>query len=282
MTLSKKLAKASLLPVLLIGSATPAHALQTLEARDGVAVEAIMSIKEPTRIRIDGAPITHVFGNIYSSSCGAAAPTATAPHGGTPGVPAVTTPAVNAAGEVVIECDPDKGEIYIRPVPAIDKKPVNLFVSSAHGTYTLLLRPADTPADTILIRDRSVRAAAADSGHARAIDGTGAEGASRHIRSLKAMLLGMTAPQPPGDLQVQSFDRTVDLWREARFTLRQVYTGRGLVGEIYELQNVSNDDMVLAEQEFDRESGGVLGVAIEHHNLRPGDATHVYVLRRGD
>ena len=53
--------------------AGPAHALQVVEGRDGVAVEAILSIKEPTRIRIDGAPITDVFGNIYSSSCGVAA-----------------------------------------------------------------------------------------------------------------------------------------------------------------------------------------------------------------
>ena len=38
-------------------TAVPAHALQIGEASDGVSVEAIVSIKEPTRIRIDGAPI---------------------------------------------------------------------------------------------------------------------------------------------------------------------------------------------------------------------------------
>ena len=54
-------------------SGTPAHALQMIEARDGVAVEAILSIKEPTRIRIEGAPITDVFGNIHSSNCGGTA-----------------------------------------------------------------------------------------------------------------------------------------------------------------------------------------------------------------
>ena len=31
-----------------------ARALQVLDARDGVAIEAILSIKEPTRIRIEG------------------------------------------------------------------------------------------------------------------------------------------------------------------------------------------------------------------------------------
>ena len=43
--------------------------------------------------------------------------------------------------------------------------------------------------------------------------------------------------------------------------------------------------MVLAEQEFDRPDsragGEISGIAIEHHNLRPGETTSVYVIRRG-
>ncbi len=39
--------------------------------------------------------------------------------------------------------------------------------------------------------------------------------------------------------------------------------------------------MVLAEQEFDRERGDVVGVSVENHNLRPGESTTVYVIRRG-
>jgi conjugal transfer pilus assembly protein TraK len=92
-------------------AATPALALQTVEARDGVAVEAILSIKEATRIRIDGAPITDVFGNIHSSNCGAATQSLTSPSTG------IATPPVNPAGEIVLECDREKGEIYVRPCP---------------------------------------------------------------------------------------------------------------------------------------------------------------------
>src|SRR5258706_16237342 len=95
---------------LLLASAS-AHALQPIEARDGVSVEAIVSIKEATRIRIDGAPITDVFGNIYSSNCGATPSVATSAG---PMVP--TGPAINPSGEIVLECDRDKGEIYVRPV----------------------------------------------------------------------------------------------------------------------------------------------------------------------
>ena len=59
-----------LLPLPLLASA-PALALQVVEARDGVAADAVLSNREPTRIRIEGAAITDVFGNIHSSNCAA-------------------------------------------------------------------------------------------------------------------------------------------------------------------------------------------------------------------
>ncbi|MCK7499558.1 MAG: type-F conjugative transfer system secretin TraK [Comamonadaceae bacterium] len=61
----------------------------------------------------------------------------------------------------------------------------------------------------------------------------------------------------------------------------RLYEGRGLIGEKYLLTNVSAAPMVLAEQEFDREDGDVVAVAIENHNLRPGESTSVYVIRLG-
>ena len=256
-------------------TAVPAHALQIVEASDGVSVEAIVSIKEPTRIRIDGAPITAVFGNIHSSHCGAATAlpatpgmSSTAPGGG-------VSSAINPAGEVVLECDRDKGEIYVRPV-GDSVKPINLFVSSASTTYTLLLRRADTPADTIVIRDKTPRAL-------KPATAAQVAGPSPNpVRAMKALLVAMASDRVPPDVRVEETHRSVPLWIEARFSLVRQYEGRGLIGEKYLLQNVSNAPMVLAEQEFDREAGGVAGVSIEQHNLRPGESTSVYVIRRGE
>ena len=262
-------------------SGTSAHALQTLEARDGVAVEAILSIKEPTRIRIEGAPITDVFGNIHSSNCGL---TGAATAGA-----AISTPVANPGGEIVLECDRDKGEIYIRPV-GDSAKPVNLFISSAQATYTLVLRRSDTPADTIVIRDKSLRPAAAGTGVPQSLQGmTGPSGPSgpsaNHIRAMKAMLVAMASDRVPPDIRVDEVNRPMQLWAEARFALMRRYEGRGLLGEKYLLQNVSQTVMVVAEQEFDRpdsKAGGqVVGVAVENHNLRPGESTNVFVIRRG-
>src|SRR5690349_20917526 len=93
-----------LLTLTLLISTTPAPALQTIEARDGVSVEASIALKEATRIKVDSERITEVFGNLYSSNCG--------------GVAAVNRDvgqplaAINPTGEIVLECDKDKGEIY--------------------------------------------------------------------------------------------------------------------------------------------------------------------------
>ena len=260
---------------LLVGAlASPsARALQVLDARDGVAIEAILSIKEPTRIRIEGAPITDVFGNIHSSNCGGAAV-------GPPGA-GIVAPAANPAGEIVLECDRDKGEIYIRPV-GDSSKPVNLFISSAQATYTLVLRRSDTPADTIVIRDKTPRQAARIG--RRAITGPLGPSAN-HVRAMKAMLVAMASDRVPADMRVDEVNRPIQLWAEARFSLMRRYEGRGLLGEKYLLQNISSAVMVLAEQEFDRDDstagGQVVGVAVENHNLRPGESTNVFVIRRG-
>ena len=248
----------------------PVHALQLVEARDGVSIEAIMSIKEPTRIRIEGAPIADVFGNIHSSNCGATPQTNTS-------APSPVIPAVNPSGEIVLECDRDKGEIYIRPV-GNSPKPVNLFVSTAGATYTLLLRRADVPADTIVIRDKTPRQLKSDA--AASLQGPAGRTAG-HVRVLKTMLVAMASDRVPPDVRVDEVNQPKPLWAEARLTLMRLYEGRGLIGEKYLLTNVSDAPMVLAEQEFDRAEGNVVAISIENLNLRPGDSTNIYIIRTG-
>jgi conjugal transfer pilus assembly protein TraK len=293
----------------LLLAAPAAHALQLIDAKDGVAVEAIVSIKEPTRIRIEGAAITDVFGSIYSSQCSTDAAGLTAMPPGPPVTPApnavgLNQGVINPAGEVMLECDRDKGEVYIRPV-GTSSKPINLFVASAQATYTLVLRRSDTPADTIVIRDRHMgdrhmgdrqigdrtnRDRLSDS-RADATTPSGALvhrplGPSAHpIRSMKALLVAMATDKPGPDVQVEEVGSTLRLWAESDFSLVRRYEMRELFGEKYLLRNISPAVMVLAEQEFDRPDGAmdgqVLGVAIENHNLRPGESTFVYVIRRG-
>ena len=254
-------------------TALPAQALQLVEASDGAAVEAILSIREPTRIRIEGASITDVFGNIHSSQCGIASALPASP--GMAPVGAGSSP-INPAGEIALTCDRDKGEIYVRPV-GDSAKPINFFVASANATYTLLLRRSDTPADTILIRDRTPKALK------HAISAQALAGPSpNQVRAMKALLVAMASDRVPPDIRVEETHGTLPLWNEARFSRVRQYDGRGLVGEKYLLQNISDLPMMLAEPEFDRAQGNVVGIAVEYHNLRPGESTSVYVIRRGE
>lgn len=271
-----------ILAITALANGLPAQALQMVEASDGVAAEAIVSLKEPTRLRIEGAAITDVFGNIHSSHCGA--PNAGAPPalpGATPGgaLSGHSAP-VNPAGDVIVACDRDKGEVYLRPV-GNGTRPINLFVSSATATYTLLLRRADTPADTIVIRDRTPRAL-----RPAGPESAPAGPAPNHVRTMKTLLVAMATDRLPSDIRVEETQRALRLWANTRFTLMRLYDGRGFVGEKYALQNTGAAPMVLAEQEFDRATspsgaGEIAGIAIEHHHLRPGESTSVYVLRRG-
>jgi conjugal transfer pilus assembly protein TraK len=267
MALARLLPTPCLLAALTAINLPPASALQRVEARDGVSVEAAIALHEPTRIKVDGGLISDVFGNIYSANCGVAGSGAVLPGG-------QVAPAINPAGEVVLECDKERGEIYVKPVGP-GSKPINLFVASGNATYTLILKRVDMPADTIVIVDRTLlHSFAATSGQIAGL-------APSHERALKGMLIAMAADEVPSELRVEEVNRPVELWTEARFTLVRAFEGRDLAGERYLLTNVCQDPMVLAEEEFDREGGDVVAVSIENHNLAPGESTSVFVIRDG-
>jgi len=251
--------------LLLAAASVNAGAAQRKEVRDGQAVEAIISEREVTRIRVENAKIAGVVGKIQSASGCANAPEPTVPAAPAPPQPNQT------AAEASITCDLSKGEIYLRAL-STGKKPINLFVSTERATYTLVLRKDDRPSDTIVLFDPSLpKAEEIASGFRPKQAG--------HVKGIKAMLRAMLASRTPDDVVAEDVSVPLRLWQEASFTLTRTYRGRGFIGERYQLTNVGNLPMTVTEQEFDREADGVVAVAIESLNLRPGDATWVYVIR---
>jgi conjugal transfer pilus assembly protein TraK len=231
------------LAVWFAASSASVQALQQLDAGDGMSVAAKLSQKEPTRIKVEGAAIGEVFGNVWQDK-------------------------TNPAGEVIVETDPAKGELYVRPVSASATKPINLFVSTAHATYTLLLQPVDMPADTIVLRDRT-------SGVARSAERQGK--APSHVRALTRFLTAMANDAPSPDTRVEDAALEVRLWQGTRFTLLRRYEAPGLVGERYLLTNLGEVALALESRWFDKDS--VLGVAVENATLEPQASTNVFVLR---
>lgn len=250
--------------LLLAATSLECAAVQRKEVRDGVAVEAIISEREVTRIRVEHAMISGVVGKIQSAS-GCGAPTENTPITSQPPQPPAP------AAEMSVTCDLAKGEIYVRPLGE-GKRPINLFVSTDHATYTLVLRRADIPSDTITLFDPASRDMASRAGGARPRQAS-------HIKNIKAMVRAMAASRTPDDIEVEDVNVPLQLWREASLTLMRNYRGRGLLGERYLLTNTSATPLTVTEQEFDREGANVQAVSVENLNLRPGDTTWVYVVR---
>ena len=231
------------LAVLFAASSPSVQALQVLDARDGLSVAAKLSLKEPTRIKVEGAAIGEVFGNVWQDK-------------------------TNPAGDVIVETDPAKGELYVRPVSTSATKPINLFVSTTHATYTLLLQPVDMPADTIVLRDRTSRVARSAVSPGKA---------PTHVRALTGFLTAMANDAPTADMRVEDTALDVRLWQGTRFTLLRRYESPVLIGERYLFTNLGEAALALESRWFGKE--GVLGVAVEQATLEPQASTHVFVLR---
>ena len=171
------------------------------------------------------------------------------------------------AGEFVLEKDDEKGQVFIRPVSPDSTKPINIFVSSERSTIGLLLQPVDTPSDAIVIRE----ARDTPAGPARI------ERSSRHVRTMKNLLLAMAGDALPDDMEVREPGRELALWSGARLTLQRQWLGAGMVGEKYQLVNTGTSALELAERDLFKQS--VMAVSIEQSSLRPGEATQLFVIR---
>lgn len=240
-----------------------AWAAQQLDVRDGDTSIARISLRDQTRIRVDRARITDVLGDIYDAQR-------------------------NPAGRIVLVKDDQDGEVYVRPVtqaslgdgaapvlPGSALAPVKLDIKSDRGTFALLLQPMDVPGDTLVLRPAGpppVKPTAEVAGRLKG---------AAHVRAIKALTLAMANPDLASEVPPQWLPgggEELVLWKEARFVLKARHAAPGMVGEVYELSNVSGQRMVLDERElFDK---GVLSVALRRLVLAPGESTAVWVIRQ--
>lgn len=225
--------------------AVPAWALQTVEIKPDGTATARISLKETSRIKVDGQPIVDLFGAVYSPD--------------------------NVAGELMVAPDPASGEMYVMPsAMARQGKPINIFVKTERATYTLLLTPVDIPSETVILNDRLTKASS-QAGPAP----TGE--APDWLRQIKNMMLVLTGDAPPPGYVAVQVGKAVGLWQEARFLELRRVTHRRLTGSVFDLTNVSETPMVLDEREFF--DAGVVATGIVKTRLAPNESTRVYVIR---
>jgi conjugal transfer pilus assembly protein TraK len=214
--------------------ASPAHALQLVEPVEGQNSFIKISAKELTRFAVENGKIRSI---------------------------------IVSDGEIAIEKDEDRGQVFIRPL--VLNKPINArFITSSGRTYSLVMQAVDIPQEDVIIKDSAVRTERT----------TGSDRSGNAFeRSLKALVTAMAAEEPPTNIEVKQAGNEIGLWEGTRFILTTVFTDRNLVGEKYRLHNIGSDRIRIAEQELYRK--GVLAVAVENMTLDPGQSTNIYIVR---
>lgn len=148
-------------------------------------------------------------------------------------------------------------------------QPTSLVLLSKKGVYSITLIPRGIPSATIVIKDDQ-----AD--RAEALQW---ETSFPYVKTLTTLIKSMYTEVPPDGYRVERFEAPITpLWEGTQLIHKFRYNGATLVGDVYELKNVSGQDMVVKPAEF--YSKGVLAVSVDTEGLKDGQSTKVYVVRQ--
>lgn len=219
------------------------NAAEFVDANENIPKSVTISSKELTRISIEGGSISNVK---YMDS------------------------------ELDIQSENSNGQLYLRPIVS---KPISLFITSERGrNYLLTLKPSKTkPADSIIIREGSTLDEIAERRNAQLK--MEQERISRndavYSSAVQQFVQSMTASQSD-NISCTPAGEEVPLWNEAMMIRKERCSTENLQGQVFTLTNVSNQQMVLAEQEFYKRN--VIAVAIRQMVLMPGEQTDIYIV----
>lgn len=220
-----------------------ASALQTVDPVEGHNSFVKISAKETTRIAVEGGKIRSL---------------------------------IATDGELTVEKDEERGQLFIRPT--ILQKPINVrLITSSGATYNLVMQAVDIPQEDVIVREPfAARGDRYVQGNLRNDIGrkSAAGGLSKVVRGLVA---SMALEEPPSSVDVRSVNQEFALWENTKFVMTAIYSERELVGEKYKLTNTGKSVIRLVEQELYRK--GVVAVAIENMQLEAGQSTNIYVVR---
>ena len=167
-----------------------------------------------------------------------------------------------------VQPDTDKGEIFIHP--KLNAAPAfSFFIRDDTGsTYTIIAQQYDIPSETVLIKPKR-----------RKISEQAGDLSLPHVAGIKRLIKAMANGDGLDDFDQTLVDKTVPLWQETQIKLISTYSSTHLLGEVYRIQNISNAEMVLQEQEFSGFGDEVQAIALQHQKLAVGETTLLYIVR---
>ena len=177
---------------------------------------------------------------------------------------------VKGADNSVVEGDKDAvtGQVLIKPLV---NHQFSLFVFSENNkVFTLVIQPADIPAESIILNDTQTAA----------IKGEPKPGpierAASFEEKIKKMLEIMTGAASDSGMTVDRNIVQVKLWQGTQLFQTAKWTGLTFEGTEYRLYNLSKSPVQITEQEFYKD--GVLAVSVQNLSILPQQYTKVYVI----
>jgi len=212
---------------------------QFLKAADNATLNGVMSKSEVTRISFTGDD---------AASIQKIKPT-------------------NPMDDFSIVHDPVTGDIYVTLPAGFSSKFVNFFATSKRGfTYKFVLRVSDIPATQIFVQNPVV----------------GSQRAARFERKqpYRQTLVKIIRAMWNREI-LPGYEITWRDWHRVQagpLKYRQIglYQGRNLVGQTYEVENISGKPVRLSEGLF--QTGYILAVSIKERDLAPRSKTSVFVI----
>lgn len=219
---------------------SPVLALQKIAVEDGQTVPITISADEPNRLAIKDGRISQAWG---------------------------------AEAHLTVLKDSKSGELFFTPVANAGDQFSFFIKDSNGGTYTIAVTQKKIPSETIILETTFINKTVVSESEKARKD-------MPYVVRIKQLIGAMASRESDSLYQVSdNLDQSIPLWYEVTIALISQYTAKGLKGDIYELKNITEDEMVLAEHEFLNFGKNVLAVAIDHMTLLPKQATKVYIVR---
>ncbi|MEM2126172.1 MAG: type-F conjugative transfer system secretin TraK [Candidatus Methanosuratincola sp.] len=157
--------------------------------------------------------------------------------------------------------------VFLKYTGAAPEAQELVLLGSSGSVYTLVLKPAAIPSETIVLNTgEKVKKAA--SAHIN----------QPYVKAIKELIRGMYTETPPPGYSIETTKEDRTKWNEVSIVLEKRYKNPVVVGEVFSLK--AKTDVVLDEREL--YSQGVLAVSIEKHELKQGEEAKAYVVRKAN
>lgn len=214
--------------------ATPSFALQILKAKDNETVSAKITDKGLTRIFVTDDRIQAVRGT---------------------------------DGMYQLTKDENQGAIFIKPTLSYQRTSFNLFLSTENGhSYTLLLHPADIPAQNIELKPQTPSKKRAERW----------EKNMPYTQLVVTLMTDMVNAKQPDGYAIVNLEKTKPIKLSSGLTMQllTLYQGNHLQGEFWRIKNPNKYSITVEPTDFYQDNSQAISILDE--TLNANDETYLY------